>query len=93
MFGFQSVNFDVRLDVPRTINSGLGGLFLQGTPQHMGDRPRLGRGIIEDCSNRSLRLLSHQFLRETCHFQQTAEDKFAHMIERGFKRNHELGVE
>ena len=59
----------------------------------MGDRPRLGRGIIEDYSNRSLRLLSHQFLREACHFQQIAEDEFAQMIERGFKRNHKFGVQ
>ena len=47
----------------------------------------------EDCCDGNLRLLSHQLLRETCHFQQIVQDKFAHIIEGGFKRNNEFGVQ
>lgn len=75
------------------MSSGLSDLVLQGTPQQMWDRPWLGRGVLEDRSNRSLRLLSHQFFRGTCHFQQIAEDEFAHMIECGLERNHEFAVQ
>jgi hypothetical protein len=93
VFGLRSVNLDVCLDVSRGVNSGLSGLVLQATPQHVGDRPWLGRCMFEDCSDRSLRQLSHQFLSDTRHFQQIVEDEFAHLIESGLKRNHEFGVQ
>lgn len=47
----------------------------------------------EDRGDRGLRLLSDQFLGETCHFQQIVQNKFAHEIEGSFKRDHELGVQ
>jgi len=53
----------------------------------------MGRGMVEDCSDRNLRLLSYQLLREACHFQQVAENEFAYVIECGFERNHEFGIQ
>jgi len=59
----------------------------------MWDRPRLGRSMFEDYSDRGLGLLSHQLLREACHFQQIVENEVAYMIECGFERNHEFGIQ
>jgi hypothetical protein len=93
MPGLRSMDFDVCLYVRRSINSGLSGSVLQGIPQEIGYRPRLGRGVLENCCDRSLRLLSHYLLRKTCHFQQIVEDVFAHRIECSFKRDYKLGVQ
>jgi len=49
--------------------------------------------MLENHSDRGLGLLSHQLLREACHFQQIVEDEFAYVIECGFKCNHEFGVQ
>ena len=58
----------------------------------MRDRPGLSRSMFEDYSDRGLRLLSYQLLREACCFQQIAENEFAYIIECGFEHNHEFGI-
>lgn len=84
------MNFEICFGMGGCEGPRLDGLFLECGPKELRNQTRLGRGVVEDSSDRCLGLLSEKLFGECAHFQEAAEEQIAERVEQRAKRHSQL---